>query len=62
MNTWLSKRMSCFIGILSGVRDIFLPSCSQVFFSLNVKFSAISEPHKSPVKKKENLLINNINR
>ena len=54
--------MSCFIDILSGVRDIYLPSCSQDFFSLNVKFSAISEPHKSPVKKKENLLINNINK
>ena len=33
--------MSYFVDILSRVGDIFLPSCSQVFSLLNVKFRSI---------------------
>ena len=33
LKTWISStRVSYFVGILSGVEDIFLPSCPQVFF------------------------------
>ena len=38
--------MSYFVGILSGVEDIFLLSCPQVFFLLNIRFKDISEPYK----------------
>ena len=30
--TWISKRVFYFVGILSGVENIFLSRCSQVFF------------------------------
>ena len=45
--------MSYFVDILNGVRDIFLPSCPQIFSLLNVKFREIYEPYKSPVQKME---------
>ena len=33
LKTWISStRVSYFVSILSGVEDIFLPSCPQVFF------------------------------
>ena len=47
--------MSYFVGILSGVGDIFLLSCFQVFFLLNVRFKGIFELHKG------NPLIDSIN-
>ena len=34
LKTWISRRVSYFVGILSGVGDIFLLSCPQVYFSL----------------------------
>ena len=43
--TWISRRVSYFVGILSGVGDIFLPGCPQVFSLLNVEFRDISESH-----------------
>ena len=52
--------MFYFIGILSGVGDIFLLDCLQVFFLLNVKFRGIFELYKSPVERGENPLINSI--
>ena len=45
--------MSYFIGILSGVEDIFLPSYLQGFFLLNVKFKDIFEPYKGLVQKEK---------
>ena len=42
--------MSYFVGILSGVRDIILSNCSQVFFLLNLKFKGIFEPYKSLIQ------------
>ena len=45
--------MTYFVGILSGVGDIFLPDCPQVFSLLNVRFRGISEPHKSSARKEE---------
>ena len=45
--------MSYFVCILSGVGDIFLPDCLQVFSSLNVRFKDIFEPQKSPVQRRE---------
>ena len=45
--------MPYFVCILSGVRDIFLPSCPQVFYLLNVKFEGISESHKNPIQRGE---------
>ena len=47
LKTWISRKMSYFVGILSGVVDIFLPGCSQIFFLLNLRFMGIYEPHKS---------------
>ena len=38
--------MSYFIDILSGVGDIFLSSCPQIFPPLNVRFRGISKPQK----------------
>ena len=49
MITWISRRGSYFVGILSGVRDIFLLGCPQVFSMFNLRFRVISEPHKSPI-------------
>ena len=43
--------MSNFISILSGVRDIFLSGCPQVFSQLNVRFRDIFEPYKSPIQR-----------
>ena len=45
--------MSYFVGILSGVVDIFLSSCPQVFSLLNLRFRGISELHKSLVQRGE---------
>ena len=49
LKIWISGKMSYFVGILSGVGDIFLLSCPQVFILLNVRFKDISELHKSLV-------------
>ena len=43
--------MSYFAGILSGVGDILLLSCPQVFSSLNLRFRDISKSYKSPVQR-----------
>ena len=51
LKTWISKRMSYFVGILRGIGDIFLPYCPQILFLLEVSFMGIFEPHKSPVQK-----------
>ena len=45
--------MFYFVGILSGVEDIFLPNCRQIFSPLKVRFKGISEPYKSPVQSDE---------
>ena len=45
--------MSYFVDILSGVGDKFLPSCSQIFFLLNIRFRDIFKSHKSSIKKWE---------
>ena len=45
--------MSYFVGILSEIEDIFLPSYPQDFFLLNVKFKDIFEPYKSLVQKEK---------
>ena len=45
--------MSYFVGILSGVEDIFLPNYSQDFFLLNVKFKDFFEPYKNLVQKEK---------
>ena len=53
--------MSYSVGVLSGVGDISLLICLQVFSLLKVRFRGISESHKSLIqKKKKNSLINNI--
>ena len=49
LKIWISGKMSYFVGILSGVGDIFLLSCPQVFFLLKVRFKNISKSHKSPI-------------
>ena len=52
--------MSYFVGILCGVRDIFLSGRPQVFFPLNVRFRGISKPQKNIQSKESNPLINSI--
>ena len=51
--TWISRRVSYFVGILSGVRNIFLLNCPQVLSLLNVGFRGIFKPHKTQVQKGE---------
>ena len=46
-------RVFYFIGILSWVRDVFLPSCPQVLLLLNVRFRGTSESYKNPVQMEE---------
>ena len=46
LKTWISRRVSYFVNILSRFRDIFLLSCLKVFFLLNLKFMGIFEPCK----------------
>ena len=53
MKIWIIRKTSYFIGILSGVEDIFLPSYPQNFFLLNVKFKDIFEPYKNLVQKEK---------
>ena len=53
LKIWISGKMSYFVGILSGVGDIFLLSCPQVFTLLNVRFKDISELHKNLVQREE---------
>ena len=45
--------MSYFVGIISGVRDVLLSGCTQVFSLLNLKFRSISKPDKSPIQRKK---------
>ena len=42
LKTWISRRVSYFVGILCGVGNIFLPGCPQVLFLLNVRSKGIS--------------------
>ena len=49
LKTLFSNRVFYFVGILHGVKDIFLLDCPQVLSLLNVRFKGISKPHKSPV-------------
>ena len=48
--------MSYFIRILSGVREIYLPDCPQVFSQLNVRFRDIFERHKGPIQRVESYI------
>ena len=48
--------MSYFVSILSGVRDIFLSGYPQVYSQLNVRFTDISKPHKSPIQRRESYI------
>ena len=48
LKTWISMRVSYFVGILSGVRNLFLTGCSQV-----LRFRDIFEQHKSSVQKEK---------
>ena len=50
MKTWISRRVSYFVGILNEVGDIFLPDSPQVLSWSNIVFRGIFEPHKNPVK------------
>ena len=54
----ISRRVSYFVGILSGVRDgdIFSSSCSQVFSLLNLRFRGIFDLYKSPVQRGESFI------
>ena len=56
LKTWISRRVSYFVGILSGTRDIFLPGCPQVFSLLNLRFRSISKSYKSLVQSGDPLL------
>ena len=53
LKTWISRRVSYFVDILSGIEDIFLPGCPQVFFSVKRKFRGISKSHKSSIQRGE---------
>ena len=53
LKIWITKKVSFFVGIISGVRDVLLPSCTQVFSLLNLKFRSISKPDKSPIQRKK---------
>ena len=46
LKTWISRRVSYFVNILSRFRDIFLLSYLKVFSLLNLKFMGIFEPCK----------------
>ena len=35
--TWISRRLSSFVDILSGIREIFLQGCLQNFFFIKYK-------------------------
>ena len=54
LKTWINRRISYIVGILSEVEDIFLPNCPQVFFfPLKLKFRGMFESHKSSIQKEE---------
>ena len=54
--TWISRKLLYFISILSGVRDIFLLGCPQVFSLLNVWFRDISEPYEGSIQRGESFI------
>ena len=58
LKTWISRKVSYFVGILSRVRNIFLLGCPQIFFLLNIRFRGIFESQVQ--SKKRNPLINNV--
>ena len=47
LKTCISRRVFYFIGISSGVGDIFLLGCLQVYSLLNIRYRGIIESHKS---------------
>ena len=49
----ISRIVFYFVGISSGVEDIFLSGCPQIFSLLNVGFRDIFESYKSPVQRGE---------
>ena len=53
LKSWITRRVSYFVGILSEVGDIFLLGCPQVFSLLNVRFRGISKLHKNLVQRGE---------
>ena len=53
LKTWISRGMSYFVGILSGVGDIFVLGCPLVFSLWNVGSRGISKPQKSPIQREE---------
>ena len=53
MKTWNNRGVSYFVGILSGVEDVFLSDCFQVFSLLNIRFRGISKPYKSSVQRRK---------
>ena len=48
--------MSYFVIILSGVENIFLLGCPQVFSLLNIRFRGISKPQKVLFKEEDPLI------
>ena len=56
LKIWISRKASYLISILSGVGDIFLPVCPQVFFQLNVRYRDISERHECPIRRAESYI------
>ena len=53
MKTWNNRGVSYFVGILSGVGDVFLSDCFQVFSLLNIRFRGISKLYKSSVQRRK---------
>ena len=52
-NFWISRRVFYFVGILRGVRNVFLLGCSQVLSPLNVVSKGISESYQSSIQRRE---------
>ena len=53
LKTWINRRMSYFLGSLSGVGDIFLLGYPLVLSLWNVESRGFSKPQKSPVHIRE---------
>ena len=57
MNTWISKTVSYFVGILCKVGNIFLPNYPQVLSLLNIGSKSISNRIKVQSKEENPFIV-----
>lgn len=60
LKTKISRRVFYFVDILNRIEDIFLSGSLQVFSLLILRFRDFFKSHKSPIQRRDSLIINSI--